>query len=70
MVNKIPVILRKHIYAVAAIIGSIIYYIMYINNLYNVLAFSITVVLIVLIRYLAYYFELSLPKVNIVDKAK
>lgn len=65
MVMKIPAIFRKHIYAVAAIIGAIIFYVMnYFSILYIVNVLT-TVCLVVVIRYLAFYFEWSLPKVTL-----
>lgn len=65
MVMKIPAIFRKHIYAVAAIIGSIIFYIMNYFEIMHLVNVLITVILVVIIRYLAFYFEWSLPKVSL-----
>ena len=67
MVMKIPVIFRKHIYAVAAIIGAFYFYIIdYYGCPYTISAIT-TVLLIVVIRYLAFRFEWSLPKVALKD---
>lgn len=65
MVMKIPAIFRKHIYAVASIIGAIIFYVMYYFNILYVVNVLTTVTLVVIIRYLAFYFEWSLPKVTL-----
>ena len=65
MSAHIPAIFRKHIYCVAAILGSLLYYIIILNtNLYS-LAASLAIVLVVGIRYLAFHFKLNLPKVKI-----
>ena len=64
-VNKIPAIFRKHIYAVAAIIGSIIFYLLMKVNFNYLANVILTVFVIVLVRYLAFYFELGLPKIKI-----
>lgn len=67
LVMKIPVIFRKHIYAVAAIVGAIYFYVIdYFGIPYVVTAIT-TVFIIVIIRYLAFYFEWSLPKVTLKD---
>lgn len=65
MVAKIPDIFRKHIYAIAAIVTALFHYLLnYVgcNYLLNVI---LTVILIVVIRMLASYFKLSLPKVKL-----
>lgn len=67
MVMKIPAIFRKHIYAVASIIGAVIFYAMYYFEILYVVNVLTTVVLVVIIRYLAFYFEWSLPKVTLTE---
>lgn len=64
MVNKIPAILRKYIYAIAAIIGAIYFYLLDHFNVNYSLNVITTTIIIVVIRYLAYYFELGLPKIT------
>lgn len=67
MVMKIPAIFRKHIYAVAAIIGAGYFFVIdYFGCPYMVSALT-TVILIVIIRYFAFRFEWSLPKVALKD---
>lgn len=63
MAAKIPAIFRKHIYCVAAIVGALFYYIMYINTSLHPLAAILTILIVVVIRFLAFYFKLNLPKV-------
>ena len=64
-VGKIPAIFRKHIYAIAAIIGSLIYYGSLRLEIPLLASILITVITVVAIRFLAYYFEWSLPKVSL-----
>lgn len=65
MVMKIPAIFRKHIYAVAAIIGGLYFYLLNYFNVSYAITSSTTILLVVVIRYLAFHFKLSLPKVSI-----
>lgn len=65
MARKIPAILRKHIYAVAAIIGALVYYFMESNNFNDIASVLITVFIVVLIRFAASHFKLSLPRVKL-----
>ena len=67
-VAKIPAIFRKHIYAVAAIIGALFYYGLFSINAPVLLNTVLTVLLVVVIRFLAYKFEWSLPKVKLNDR--
>ena len=65
MSARIPAIFRKHIYCVAAIVGSLWFYsITYYTNLYP-LASILSILIVVGIRYLAFYFKWNLPKVKI-----
>lgn len=65
LVMKIPAIFRKHIYAVAAIIGALYFYLLYYFNVPHPVIAITTVILVVIIRYLAFRFEWSLPKVKL-----
>ncbi len=67
-VGKIPAIFRKHIYAIAAIIGALIYYGSVSMRLPLLASILITVFVVVAIRFLAYYFEWSLPKVRLKER--
>ncbi|MFI3329962.1 MAG: trimeric intracellular cation channel family protein [bacterium] len=64
MINRIPVIFRKHIYALAALVGIIIYLIFSHYNL-ELLGSVTAIVSITIIRILSQHFELSLPKIKI-----
>lgn len=65
MARKIPVIFRKHIYAVAAIIGAVFYYFMNVIGFNDIASVLLTVAIVFVIRFLAYHFELSLPRVEL-----
>lgn len=66
-VMKIPVIFRKHIYAVASIIGAVYFYLITIADCPYTIAVITTVLIVVIIRYLAFRFEWSLPRVYLKD---
>lgn len=63
MTHDIPVVLRKHIYAVAAIAGSIVYYVLarYLTS-YRVAAVACITVTVVL-RLLATRYNWNLPRI-------
>ena len=67
MAAKIPAIFRKHIYCVVAILGALFFYILILNtpNNYFIAITISTILLVVVCRFLAFYFELNLPKVII-----
>ena len=64
LVGSIPAVLRKHIYAIAALIGSLIYYLFYIGRMNMTIGMAISVTLVVVIRILASKYEWSLPKIK------
>ena len=66
-VMKIPVIFRKHIYAVASIIGAVYFYLITLADCPYTIAVITTVLIVVIIRYLAFRFEWSLPRVYLKD---
>ena len=69
MAAKIPGIFRKHIYCVVAIFGALFFYLLLINtpeNVHNIITIS-SIALVVVLRFLAFHFELNLPKVKIED---
>ncbi len=61
--QHMPLVLQKHIYAVASLAGGIVYYIMFINNLNSVISAVIGVMIVFVIRILATVFRWNLPKV-------
>lgn len=63
LVNEKPYILVKHIYAVASLLGSIVYYVVGICYGYQLVGTVVSVVLTITIRMLAAKFRWNLPKV-------
>ncbi len=63
LVNEKPYVLTKHIYAVASILGCIVYYVMSVYLDYSVLGTFVSLSLTVIIRLLAAKFRWKLPKI-------
>ena len=64
LVKTVPMILRKQVYALPAIIGGILYYIMTINNVNEIISVVVTIVLVMTIRILAAVLKWNLPKIR------
>ncbi len=63
-VGTVPMVLRKQVYALPAIIGGIIYYYMVQFNINNIIAVIVTIVFIMTVRILAAHFRWDLPKIQ------
>ena len=63
-VGTIPMVLRKQVYALPAIIGGIIYYYMTLFDVNNVISIIITIVFIMTVRILAAHFRWHLPRIK------
>jgi uncharacterized membrane protein YeiH len=61
LLNEIPVIFRKEIYASACIAGGTVFYLLYYLQMQDAIAQSIGISIIVLIRIIAVRFNLQLP---------
>ena len=59
--NTIPVIFQKEIYAIACIVGGIVYFILLKTNLHNYTVVIISILMVFLVRVLAVRYKLSLP---------
>ncbi|MBQ8794606.1 MAG: trimeric intracellular cation channel family protein [Clostridia bacterium] len=64
LVDSTPYVLKKHIYALASIIGSTIYYLIRING-NKIVALIVSIPIIVVIRLLAAKYHWKLPKINL-----
>ena len=62
-----PYIFRKHVYAVVAIFGSVIYYVLRLYVLDTLVASAVSMAIIVGARLLATKYRWKLPKINIDD---
>jgi uncharacterized membrane protein YeiH len=64
LINDIPFVLRKKIYAVASLTGGIIYYILYYFDINNIFTMLIGIITIFVIRMLATKCQWDLPKID------
>ena len=65
LLNKVPLIFHKEIYALACIAGGSLYYFLYHSALNNDVAKIISILLIVLIRFIVVKYHLALPRVQL-----
>lgn len=65
LLNKLPLIFHKEIYALACIAGAVVYYFLQNTNLNADVSKIICVLIIFLIRLVAVRFNLSLPRVGL-----
>jgi uncharacterized membrane protein YeiH len=70
LVNEKPYILTKHIYAVASILGSTLYYIISVYADRQVLGALVASIVTVTIRLLAAKYHWNLPKIKLGDDKK
>ena len=63
MILKVPVILRKHIYASSALLGSLVFYLLHIFSVNYNLSLIISASVTFILRMLATYFKWNLPKI-------
>ena len=64
LLNKVPVIFHKEIYAMACVIGGMIYWLLMTLGVNVAVTSTITFLAICLIRYLAMRYHISLPKLR------
>ncbi len=70
MTHAVPFIFKKHIYALAAILGSVTYYYMIIWGLKSYLALILSTLFTFTLRMLATFLEWGLPSVELKEKRK
>ena len=63
LVNEIPVIFRKEVYATISILGGFTYYFMYHSRIDSIWVNVIPIVLIITLRLVVVYFKISLPSI-------
>lgn len=69
--GKVPFVLYKEVYATAAIIGALLYYILHITfNLNDFISSSCAVILTIIIRLLSSHFNLRLPRLPKIEVKK
>lgn len=65
IISEVPFILKKHIYALAAILGGVVYYLMIRIGLNEILSISLGAVSVFVLRMLATHYRWNLPHINI-----
>jgi uncharacterized membrane protein YeiH len=70
LVNEIPVIFRKEVYATISILGGFVYYFLANSNLESLWTNLIPIVLIIALRLIVVYYKISLPSIYSKEKIK
>lgn len=65
LLNKLPLIFHKEIYALACILGGVAYYFLHRTNLNDDVSKIICIILIFVVRIIAVRFQLSLPRITL-----
>lgn len=60
-INEVPLIFRKEIYALACVIGGVVYYVCHISGMTNIASGIICGAVVILCRVLAVYYKWHLP---------
>ena len=63
-INEVPLIFRKDIYAVACVLGGVVYYLCMLLGLGQILTQIIAALSVILIRVLSVHYGISLPSLN------
>lgn len=69
LLNKVPLIFRREIYALACIVGGSIYYLLYFSRFDNDLAKVICIALIFIIRFISVRYKLALPRISLKEQS-
>jgi uncharacterized membrane protein YeiH len=62
IIHEVPYVLKKHIYAVASIIGGVVFWLMSTNGVSSVWSAAVGVIITFVVRILATIFKWNLPK--------
>jgi len=68
LVNDVPLIFKKEIYATISIFGGSIYYLFYVNDMQGLWVELLAIGIIILLRLLVVKFEISFPSIYSKDK--
>ncbi len=68
MTQTIPYVFQKHIYAIASIVGSLLFYVLVRTNAHDTVSSLVSIGIIVIIRILAARFKWSLPRIKTEDE--
>lgn len=64
LVGRIPMVLQKRVYAIAALAGAALYYAMHALGFYEAVAVASGVLVVIAIRILATHFHWNLPRIR------
>lgn len=70
MTRSIPYVLKKHVYALASLVGSLLFYLLIRINVDETFSTLIAITFIVAIRVLAAKYKWSLPRINYIEEEK
>lgn len=68
LVNEIPVIFRKEVYATISILGGLTYYFLFYSSIDSIWINIIPIALIIILRLIVVYYKISLPSIYKIDK--
>ncbi len=63
LVNEIPVIFRKEVYATISILGGLVYYLLFHTRIDSIWINLIPIVIIITLRLIVVYYKISLPSI-------
>jgi len=64
LAGRVPMVLKKRIYVVAAIVGAVVYYVMVRQDVLRVVALIVSSSLVIAIRLLAAHYKWNLPRIQ------
>lgn len=70
MTRSIPYVLKKHVYALASLVGSLLFYLLISFRVNDTASTLIAIAFIVTVRVLAAKYKWSLPRINLVEGDK
>lgn len=70
MTRSIPYVLVKHVYALASLSGSLLFYLLIIFGANETISSFVAIGFIVLVRVLAAKYKWSLPRINLIEEEK
>lgn len=67
LLNQVPLLFRKDIYAVACVIGGIVYYLCVLMNMEQIITQILTIITVTAVRFYARATKISIPIVKMID---
>jgi uncharacterized membrane protein YeiH len=63
LVNEIPIIFRREVYATISILGGLLYYILMTNEVSEIVSNAVPILAIIMARLVVVYYKISLPSI-------